>query len=985
MYRRSILASVAFVFGLALTLGGPAQAQEAATVSGTVADEQGAVLPGVTITATEQATGSVSLAVTDERGIYRLPSLQPGVYSIQADLPGFATMVVPDVELLVGQNASLPFTMQIAGVAETVTVTSETPLVDLSSSEVSGNVDRRQMEALPLQGRNWMELSLLVKGVTANDVGNNRPGVTDDEQFQLNLDGQQITQQTASSGFGQPKFSREAIAEFQIVTNQFDITQGRSSGIQVNAITRSGTNALSGSAYGYFRHDSFNAADPVAEEVLPYENQQVGGSIGGPILRDKLLYFGSYEHERQPGTVFSRPPQLPGQEFTIDTPQNQDSWTVRVDHNLTADDRLSYRASYWEFKNEFDLGSSAHPSAGALRTQNSFNFLGSWTRVLTSEMVAELKVGYNGFEWTNRLATPAVGVCDQSFGNAPLGNAQLTCQPNYVFPGLTIGGPRNFPQIFTQDLVSARGTLDWLKGDHSIKLGGEFLGWKDGGEWHLLERGEFVFNARPPDLNRRFPQSGALDPSTWDVSGLDASVIRFDQNVGNWVIDIPRPTWAIWIGDTWRASSNLTLNLGVRWDADYGAYAPPHVTTQATFLGPSEGRQAGDPLYKNDIRDLNNVAPRVGFAYDFGGTGDFVIRGGSGLFYTVSSSNPTFGQQSFNGERILVNSYPNDGQPGFIDDPTRGVTPDDVLNGRVPVPPQQPRVLAHNMKFPYTWQNSIGFQKQLSSVLGIEADVLYWKEYNTPTSSDPNLIFNPATGYNFPSSQRLDPRYTQIQYMQSTGEQDYLALSTGLTRRFRDNFQGGVTYTLMFFKNDDTTGWGYFPNNPFNPADDWARSTDFQRSTLRLNGIWQLPWDVSLAGAYFYGSGNYYATEVSTGGFSKPASDNRLNSGRPVNVREDVLDRFDGPSVIAVGPGNEVPRNALRGEALHKVDLRLTKVFQIGNVRLSGIAEVFNLFNHDNFGSYTGQVDSANFGNPQQNAGTAYVPRSGQFAVRVDF
>src|SRR4029077_4185107 len=162
----------------------------------------------------------------------------------------------------VGQNPPIPFTLKIAQVSETLTVLGESPLVDTSSSQVAGNVDRRQMEELPLQGRNWMELSKLVKGITANDVGNT-PGVSRDDDFQLNLDGQQITQKVAGSGFGQPKFSREAIAEFQIVTNMFDITQGRSSGIQVQAISRAGTNKMSGALYGYFRDDAFNAKDPV--------------------------------------------------------------------------------------------------------------------------------------------------------------------------------------------------------------------------------------------------------------------------------------------------------------------------------------------------------------------------------------------------------------------------------------------------------------------------------------------------------------------------------------------------------------------------------------------------------------------------------------------------------------------------------------------------------------------------------------------------
>ncbi|HUK35004.1 MAG TPA: carboxypeptidase-like regulatory domain-containing protein, partial [Vicinamibacterales bacterium] len=256
-------------------------AQEA-SVTGVVADSTKAVLPGVTVTATSLETGAQAIAVTGERGEYRLPPLSPGVYKLEAALPGFATVTVDRLELLVGQNAAVPFTLNVGQIAETLVVTGEAPLVDTSSSQVSGNVDRRQMEQLPLQGRNWMELSKLVKGVTANDVGNSIGTTAADDLWQLNLDGQQITQKIANSGFGQPRFSREAISEFQIVTNLFDVTQGRSAGIQIQAITKSGTNTTSGSGYGFFRDDSLNAPDPVAHTVLPYSNQQLGGSLGGP-------------------------------------------------------------------------------------------------------------------------------------------------------------------------------------------------------------------------------------------------------------------------------------------------------------------------------------------------------------------------------------------------------------------------------------------------------------------------------------------------------------------------------------------------------------------------------------------------------------------------------------------------------------------------------------------------------------------------------
>src|SRR5712692_5575255 len=348
-----------------------ASAQEASIV-GVAVDDTKSVLPGVGVSAIDQATGRLMIAVTNERGEYRLLNMPPGTYTLRAELSGFSTVVLSDVELLVGQNATIPLTLRLATVSETLTVLGESPLVDTTSSQVTGNVDRRQMEELPLQGRNWMELSKLIKGITANDVGNT-PGVSRDDDFQLNLDGQQITQKIAGSGFGQPKFSREAIAEFQIVKNMFDITQGRSAGIQVQAISRSGTNKYAGSAYGFFRDDRFNAPDPVANRVLPYQNQQIGGALGGPIVKDKIHYFASYEYEREPGTIFTSPSVLPGQSFTIPYKNNQKSLLVRADDQLTARDRLTIRGSRWDWANPQVLAAGGHPSNASVQTKKATN------------------------------------------------------------------------------------------------------------------------------------------------------------------------------------------------------------------------------------------------------------------------------------------------------------------------------------------------------------------------------------------------------------------------------------------------------------------------------------------------------------------------------------------------------------------------------------------------------------------------------------
>src|SRR6187401_816721 len=425
--RSTLLNFVCFL----ILAASPALAQQG-TIIGTAIDETKAALPGVAITATDQDTGRVMSAVTNDRGEYRIVNVLPGKYTIQAELAGFTTISLKDIEILVGQNARIPLSLKLATVNETLTVLAESPLVDTTSSQVAGNVDRRQMEELPVQGRNWMELSKLIKGITANDVGNT-PGVSRDDDFQLNLDGQQITQKIAGSGFGQPKFSRESIAEFQIVTNMFDITQGRSAGTQVQAVSRSGTNKMSGAVYGFFRDDKFNAKDAVANRVLPYQNQQYGGAFGGPIVKDKAHFFVSYEYEREPGTIFTAPSTLPGQSFTIPYKNSQQSILARVDHQMTPNDRFTVRGSRWDWENPFVLGSGGHPSNASVQTKNASNIVGIWNKVISDNKVSELRFGWNNFDWTNN---PQPGLED-------------TIQ--YDFSGLSVGKPYNYPQLFHQN------------------------------------------------------------------------------------------------------------------------------------------------------------------------------------------------------------------------------------------------------------------------------------------------------------------------------------------------------------------------------------------------------------------------------------------------------------------------------------------------------------------------------------------------------
>ena len=280
----------------------PAHAQEA-SLTGTITDATGGVLPGVTVTALHTGTGNTFVGVTDEAGVFRLP-VRVGDYRLSAELSGFAT-VARTISLLVGQTALVNLQMSTAGLEESVTVSGQAPLVDATTSSVGKAIDSRQVSDLPVNGRNWVDLAMLAPGSRLNastDEPGTLVGTVGVGTFQLNVDGLRVTQ-NQTSGFGQPKYSKDAIAEFEFVSSRFDATQGGSMGVQVNAITKSGTNNLAGSFASYFRDDSLVGKDFVQDRVLPYSDQQFSWTLGGPIRRDRMHFFANYEYERQPQTI----------------------------------------------------------------------------------------------------------------------------------------------------------------------------------------------------------------------------------------------------------------------------------------------------------------------------------------------------------------------------------------------------------------------------------------------------------------------------------------------------------------------------------------------------------------------------------------------------------------------------------------------------------------------------------------------------------
>jgi hypothetical protein len=968
---------VLFVCALAT----PAFAQQGSIV-GTVTDESKAVLPGVTVTLTDLGKNTQTVAVSDDRGEYRFLRLDPGTYKVQADLAGFGGVVVPKIDLLVGQNMTAPLLMKVASISETLTVSGEAPLVDVTTTQVSGNVNRAQMDQVPLLGRNWLELAKMVPGMTANVMSTTSPGVTANN-WAMNLDGQQVANKT-SQGLGQPKFSREAIAEYQIVTNLYDVSQGRSTGVQLQAITKSGTNIFAGSAYGYFRDSSLNAPDAVSGTTLPYKDRQYGASIGGPIIKDKMHFFFSVEPESTPGTIFDVVQAL-GQTFTIPDNISSSALLLRVDNQLTKSDRLSVRMTYSNFEDPANLPSpSSHPSQQSDATQGSFNLLGTWSKVLSPSAVMEVKTGWKHFTFTY---VPTVA------NQASQPNGLV---PEYDFPGLTVGPVYWMPQWHAQDFVQARFDLNLHRGSHDLKIGGEFLNARMWDDYWNNARGRFTFTTLPANLGSLIPQGSPYDPTTWNLAGLSSAAQRFNIAIPRtdftWVT--PDPEFAFWIGDNWRPKTNLTITYGVRYDNFWYEASAPGVTAnsiqvnQLSLGTPSTyapSMTPGDFGYKQGVHDNLDIGPQGGFAWNVGGSNDFVIRGGTGLYYTVFEKAIT--KTQILTSNLFSAQFNNTGNPNFVTNPTGGINTyaQAITTGL----PQGGAIVSSSLRSPKTWQSGLGFSKQISAATGISSDLVYRKTIRENATITPNLIYNPATGYNVnPSSGVPNPGWGQFSYATSDGKGDYMALQSQLTQRLSSKLQGGASYTLMFFYHD-TAGSA---NNPFDYINgEFATSTMFQRSTVRAWGTYELPWMFSISGTFSYGSGNRFGDNISTNPYGGSVT-NRLNlltgggAAPAIVVPAGVLDQWEGAATIASGV--VIPKNALDGLPFYRVDLRLTKRFNMGpRLKAELIGELFNVFNHANYTGYntvlsaTAPATTARFGLPT----SADIPREGQLGFRFTF
>jgi carboxypeptidase family protein len=909
-----------------LALPAVAYAQEA-TLNGTVTDSTGGVLPGVTVTAVNEATGNTFTAVTDTGGRYRIP-VRTGTYKITVELTGFATVTRSGVQLLAGQAITVDVPLS-PGVAETVNVTGETPLVNTTTSSLGGNVDPRQVAELPVAGRNFMSLALLAPGSRTQATNALQPlpdrgRAGDVREFQINVDGQQVSRDMGTGT--QPRYSNDMISEFQYIANRFDATMGRSSGVQVNIISKSGTNQFSGIGRVNYRSSKFSAEEPVLKKVLPIDNLQLSTAIGGPVVKDKLHYFGNLEYEREPTeSVWNT--AYPSFNITLDGINNQKKGGGRLDYELNANTRLMVKSAKSTLYNPFGPGSTNHPSS----TNNNYEYNTEnyvrLTKVLSNKVVNDLEGGRAVYglkqagltSWTNHWQAS---------------NGVTNGSPRIRFSTIGFLPNQNLPRHQDQWYYSVKDNLTYsydLAGRHDVRMGGEYLHRSQIQDNMRTAGGEIDARGGPTPANveQLFPVWNNVD--TWNLAAISSITRTYQVGTGdfnNWVYS---HKVAGWYQDDWRVSEKLTLNVGVRWDADIGAFA------QIDFL-PWEKPQ--------NYNQWNNYQPRLGFAYKL--NEQTVIRGGGGLYIAGATAGDATNAKG--NAQIALLTYTNDGRPDFALNPTNGAPlptfqqaqsqychVNNNAKGCIQLAALELVLDPKYEKLAHNWQSSIGIQRQLGETLGIEADYIYTKANHEKGIVDNiNLTYDPATGVNFKftdRTHRLEPNWNSVSASVHLGRSETQEFRTSFTKRFAQHWQASGTYSLRYFWDAEPPPFSGRDPVPFPTAIDlggeWGLGAGDQRHRATFSGIWEVTHGLQLSVLQYVGSGTRLATTWGT-----DLRDIQGNGGTQ-RLRPD---------------GTIIPRNGLVGPAQSRTDLRLQqKIPLFGRMKVDGIAEVFNLFNRPNY------------------------------------
>lgn len=881
-------------------------AQTGATLQGTVGDEQNLALPGVTVTFANRETGVTRTVVSDARGWYRAAALPPGIYDLKGELTGFATAVRAKVAISLGQELTVNLTLKVATMSETIQVSGSTPLVETSSNTLGTTVSRDQLDSLPVPGRSFTALAQTAPGVTGVGGGGVNSGGQLSRNNSYRIDGVSNDNNVLASPRG--GLSLEAVREYVVIANQFSAEYGDASGAVVSVVTRSGTNEFKGRGFLFHRDEKFDSQDPFSKAQgsgkAPISQQRFGGFLGGPVVRDRMHFFGAYEGLRQHQTSVITSPLVPVSDREVPDVQSGKQSFFRVDNRLSTNHSIfgRYRRDTQQ-ETGSGIGGLNTRERGSDTIETNQDVVVSHTAVLSSRVLNELRVQFGRHFADNLVYMP-----NSATINRPSGN---------------FGKASNMPQGRTEDRLEIINNFSYSIGAHDMKFGVDYNRIRATSYFNNNTGGTFTFSTDRP----------------FDPADLTTYPIQFTQNIGDPNLFRPNDEYGLFAQDSWRLRSNLTLNLGLRYD---------HEDAFKKAVGVSDSSL--------------NIAPRFGFAWDPFKNQKTVVRGGAGRYYSKVFLNITGNimlAKHFVGVTVV--------NPGFPDPFSRGSL----------APPSAPSttVAPTEVRTPVTRQLSLGVKHELRAGIAVSVDVVNSRGENLYNAPDINAP-NPATGL------RPDPAFLRVTQYQASGNSWYNALLLGLEKRSGRGPQVGISYTLSK-QTRDVEDFGFTAQDQFNRAAEKGPASNDRRHQLVTNVVWALPWGVQI-GAFMQARSGLPWT-VTTG------IDNNRDSiinDRPDLVVQggDPLDKATYSSTFTGRVGN-LGRNTNLGPGYFEVHLRGSKFINLARAKLDRLelfVEALNVTNRNNFGNPNGNLRASTFGTSTTLASGA-TPRQVELGFRLNF
>ena len=918
---------------IASILSSPMLAAAQATsgvMTGVVTDAQSAVLPGVTLTLRNAETGFTRMAVTGDDGRYRMGGLAPGRYELKAELSGFAPVEVRDITLTIGLEVGRNITLQLQGVQESLTVTAEAPVVETTRTDVSGVITQQQIETLPLATRQPVGLALLMPGTSQDAV---RP-----RKFNITVGAGAFTMGAAllvdgvwnkEGNTGEPRMDlpQAAIREFKVYVSQAPAEYGWTAGGAVTFETKSGTNLFSGEVFEYFRDKSLNTMNRFEQErhdtsgtpKPDYRRHQFGAAIGGPIIKDRLHFFTTFERTKEDkfATVTTgRPEFYSALEGTFPIPEYSNMVFTRGDVQISPRQTVFGRYAWQDsdFTCEGCGGRTAVFSGNGIQ-QKRYSWVGGHTWVLSSRMLNELRVQVTNVHF--RSHPPGVRAQKDLFDDSPARTAPLTQVFN--FPSLVWGSNTNNYSLQTQRQV--RNDLSITAGKHTWKVGGGYL--------HIPINGD----VRKDIGSWTFTFDQPFDPTNPTIMANLQGARLFTASTRDLPRYVPNVYWDVYVQDEWKAVSTVTLSLGLRYEYQAKAFGQGLDINDKTIF-PTTGTNLQIPFVDFKHRgDKNNIGPRLGLAWDVN-NGRAVVRAGYGIYYNpmnlvVSQGELTnFRQPNIN---IVNPSYP---------DPYGGLDPEMFAS----TAPQNISILKNDLENVQSQTSTVGLSQELSSTLAIHVDGVY----NKMTKIQRAVDINPRSGLT--TGPRPLPQFARIDQAQSIGELTYKALMVRLDKRFDNRYTYLISYTLA--KSDgnlESTGISSRVTQAEDPGLDWGPAANDRRHVLVASGSVLLPNDVTLGGVW---------TLRSTMPFSAIAgrdlngdalvTDYVPGTTRTIGTRDNarMLEAVNAwRAMNGLGP---VPASQIDTNEYQSLDMRVSKAFPLGgNRKLELIGQVFNVFGTD--------------------------------------